>query len=354
MAQPQLSTRFITPMPTPGSPHAPRFKEKRVNDFLDSVEAFARSAGIEFNDLPAYVLRYCNKRVRYVIESAPHWKEHDWSATRAYLVKLYGLNEKKRHVTPDKLRKWIKKHSSKKAFSRLQDIDWYYREFTAQASRLIASSQLSEEDANILFFRGILKSQQKGIRRKLPAAQTKIQSPPPWDDVLALLQKEFDEDNIVEDTGSSDSSSDMDGSDSEGSSDESDSEEEKPAKTSQKSKKKVRFSAKKTSPVPVVDSSSPSAIESLAKQMQELQLGQTRQIQELQQSQANILRELATARAAASNSSSNRRSCFICDKNDEHRLEIHNCPKVRSLIDEGLVAFTPEGRLMRPGGGQLP
>jgi hypothetical protein len=33
----------------------------------------------------------------------------------------------------------------------------------------------------------------------------------------------------------------------------------------------------------------PTAIEVLAKQMQELQLGQMRQIQELQQSQANIL-----------------------------------------------------------------
>jgi len=227
--QPQLAPRFITPMPNPGSPHAPVFKGERVTDFLDSLEVFANSAQIDLNDLPAYVLRYCSRRVKYVIESASIWSQHDWAAARTYLIKLYGSNDKKRHTTPDKLRKWTKKHSEKKAFTRLQDVDRYYREFTAQASRLRASHQLTEEEANLLFFRGIPKSQQKTIRRKLPATQTKIQSPPPRDDVLALLQKQFDEDDIVEDTDASDSSSgsDNEDSDSDQSTDDSDSDNER-------------------------------------------------------------------------------------------------------------------------------
>jgi len=77
----------------------------------------------------------------------------------------------------------------KKAFDSLQDVDRYYLEFTAQASRLITGSQLSKNEANILFFRGIPKSQQKSIRRKLPAAQTKIQFPPPRDDILVSYRK---------------------------------------------------------------------------------------------------------------------------------------------------------------------
>jgi len=46
--------------------------------------------------------------------------------------------------------------------------------------------------------------------------------------------------------------------------------------------------------------------------------------------------------------------CFVCDKANVHRLGVHNCPDVRVLIDEGLAAYTPEGRLMRPDGGALP
>ena len=169
MAQPQLVTRFVTPMPTPSSPGAPRFKGECVNEFLDSLEVHANSAEVDLNDLPSYVLRYCSRRVKYVIEVATCWSQYDWAVARAYLIKLYGSNDKKQHITSDKLRRWIKKHSMKKAFNSLQDVDRYYHEFTAQASHLITGSQRSENEANILFFRGIPKPQQKSSPRSGPA-----------------------------------------------------------------------------------------------------------------------------------------------------------------------------------------
>ncbi|KAF8221140.1 hypothetical protein L208DRAFT_1329905 [Tricholoma matsutake] len=70
------------------------------------------------------------------------------------------------------------------------------------------SNQLSINEANILFFRGIPKAQQKMIQLRLPADKTKVQSPPSRDDVLALLQKEFDEDDIANDKYSADTSAD--------------------------------------------------------------------------------------------------------------------------------------------------
>ncbi|KAF8233236.1 hypothetical protein L208DRAFT_1267694 [Tricholoma matsutake] len=193
-------------MPTPGSLHAPLFKGERVTDFLDSLEVFANSAQVDLNNLPVYVLCYCNCCIRYVIESASIWSQHDWAATRAYLIKLYGSNDKKQHTTPDKFCKWTKKQSGKKAFTHLQDVDHYYHEFTARALSLVTSNQLTENDANILFFRGIPKAQQKTIRCKLLADKTKIQSPPARDNILVLLQKEFDEDNIANDKYDTDSS----------------------------------------------------------------------------------------------------------------------------------------------------
>jgi hypothetical protein len=338
------ASRVLTPMPTPGSPNAPYFKGERVNDFLDSLEVHADAADVAHNDLPAYVLRYCHRQVRYVIDSAAHWNQHDWAATRAYLVKLYGSNDRKPHISPDKLRRWVKRHAGRKAFTRVQHADRYYRDFTAQASRLISSNQLSEKDADILFFRGIPKPQQKTIRRRLPADKTKVQSPPPRDDVLVLLQKEFDEDDIANDRyntdSSADSSSDTDSYDSDDSSDSDDSPSSKP---SRKSKKKVKFSTKKVTTAPIADTSTPSSIEILTKQVKELQLGQTRQIQELQQGQANILRELAAGRMTGGNTAMPERRCFVCDKSNVHRLGIYNCPEVRVLIEEGLVAYSPDG-----------
>ena len=131
LAPQPAASRVLTPMPTPGSPNAPYFKGEHVDDFLDSLEVHAGAADVALNDLPAFVLRYCHRRVRYVIESAPHWAQHDWAATREYLVKLYGSNDRKPHVSLDKLRKWVKRHTERKAFTHVQQADRYYRDFTS-------------------------------------------------------------------------------------------------------------------------------------------------------------------------------------------------------------------------------
>jgi hypothetical protein len=78
----------ILPMPTPGSPNAPLFKGQRATDFLDSLEAHATAANVPLNDLPGFVLRYCHRRVRNIINCSTHWTQHDWTGTRSYLVDL--------------------------------------------------------------------------------------------------------------------------------------------------------------------------------------------------------------------------------------------------------------------------
>ena len=45
--------------------------------------------------------------------------------------------------------------------------------------------------------------------------------------------------------------------------------------------------------------------------------------------------------------------CFFCDSVN-HRLGLHNCPEVKACINEGLVAYTPQGRLARSDGLNLP
>ena len=120
------ANQTITPMPAPSSVNAPHFKGKHVTEFLDSLELHATAVQIDLNSLPRHVLQYCSRKVRYTIESAPHWKQSDWAATHAYLIKLYGLNDRKHHFTMEKFRKWVDEYSDRKSFSNVQDVDWYY------------------------------------------------------------------------------------------------------------------------------------------------------------------------------------------------------------------------------------
>jgi hypothetical protein len=165
--------------------------------------------------------------------------------THLYLVKLYGSNNCQPHNSLDKLWKWVKRQSEHKAFTKIQDTDHYYRDFTVRASPLIANQLLSENDANILFFRGIPKTQQKTICHGLPVDKTKIQSPLTRDNVLVLLQKEFDEDDLYIETYDTDPSSDS-GEDSDSSGSAS-SDEAMPVKSAWRARRKVRFSTKKGS-----------------------------------------------------------------------------------------------------------
>jgi hypothetical protein len=129
----------------------------------------------------------------------------------------------------------------------------------------------------------------------------------------------------------------------------------------------------------------PTMIDSLAKQMEDLQLSQARQMETLQLSQARQMEDLCHGQAAllrelsavkSMNGNANRNSignpnpnlnmnmnanmpvnsgrCFICDTIDLHRLGIRNCQEVERLIEEGLVKFTPSGRLVCPDRSELP
>jgi len=140
MTQPTTPTFLAQPMPTPGSPNMPHFKGEHVTDFLDALKAHAMAANIPQHNLPAYILRYCHRCIQQIIESAPHWTEHDWAATQTYLTKLYASSDHKPKVSPDHLRKWVSIHAEGRTFAKLQDIDQYYREFTAQSIPLTAAN----------------------------------------------------------------------------------------------------------------------------------------------------------------------------------------------------------------------
>jgi hypothetical protein len=324
-------------MPTPNTDNAPYFRGSRVDDFLDALETHADNAKIPHSSLPAYVPRYCSDSIRQMIRRHSVWSGGDWAAARAFLLKLYASADKDPLITSDRLRAWVKKHAAEGIFSRSQDVDKYYRKFITQSDYLIDQQEILSRDVKLLFFQGIPDSIRKKIRKGLPSVNQKISNPPDIDVTLGLLQREFDDTDIDAVVGDVDLNILTD------SEEDSDSDVESTVKRKDKKKKKktVRFETRTVPAAPAVEPVPMTDIDALNRRVEELALEKQR-----------LLQELATQRLPASTLS--ERKCFICDGTFIHRLGIMDCPEMKNLINEGLAMYSPQGRLIRSDGKDLP
>ena len=106
-------------------------------------------------------------------------------------------------------------------------------------------------------------------------------------------------------------------------------------------------------------------IDTLTKQMEDLQLRHAHQLEDIQHGQAMLLQELTAVRAMNTNnfghsitSGGNQTlppidcRCFICDK--LHRPGTTNRTDAKQLVDEGLAKVMPTGCLMHPDGSDSP
>jgi hypothetical protein len=337
-----IVTTLGVPMPTPGTPTAPYFKGKRVEDFLDSLEQHADSARVAHTQLPGYVLRYCHTKVRIVIEGSAVWAGDDWVKARTFLADLYISNDAIPVNSPDRLRQWSLKHGESGMMLSRRDVDKYYREFTALSSGL-APSRMLETEVSLCFYRGIPTTLRIKIKKRIPAANLKTSSPPSIASLLGWLRAEFDEEDLDAKIGPV--SLDLD-SDSDSSSSESDDDLDKTPvvkKRKKKPTKKVTF--EKTVPAaPITEPKDFNTVDRLTKQMEDLRLAHAEFLRSVNITPNTNLTNQQVMREAR---------CFFCDKTT-HRLGLKFCPEVEVCIKEGLVAYTPLGRLARPDGSELP
>ena len=337
-----IVTTLGIPMPTPGTPTAPYFKGRRVEDFLDSLEQHADSARVPHSQLPGYVLRYCHMKVRVVIEGSKFWVGDDWVAARSFLSDLYSSNDSIPVNSPDRLRQWCAKHGESGIVLSRRDVDKYYREFTALSSGL-APSRMLETEISLCFYRGIPATLRMKIKKRIPPANLKTSSPPSISSLLGWLRAEFDEEDLDAKIGLV--SLDLD-SDSDSSTSDSDDDIDKNPVVKKKKKPAKKVAFEKTVPaVPIVEPVGISPVDKLTRQMEDLRL-----------EHAEFLRTVKAASASHNPSSAQpvRESrCFFCDCTS-HRLGLQYCPEVKVCLNEGLVAYTPLGRLARPDGSELP
>ena len=336
-----LNATLGVPMPTPGTPGAPKFKGKHVSDFLDSLEQHADSARVAHSLLPGYVLRYCHTKVRMVIGASKLLSGDDWVSTRVYLTDLYGSNDSIPPNSPDRLRHWCASHGESGIIASRKDVDKYYRDFTALSSDLTTTKML-ENDVNLCFYRGIPTTLRTRIKKRIPAANLKTSSPPTIETLLGLLRAEFDEEDLDAKTTYVGLSLE---SDSDSSSSDSDEDIDKAPIMKKKKKPLKKVSFEKTVPAaPIVEPVGFSPVDRLTKQMEDLRLAH-----------AEFLRSVnITPNPNLTNQQIMKEArCFFCDKTT-HRLGLKFCPEVEACIKEGLVAYTPLGRLARSDGSELP
>jgi len=114
-------------------------------------------------------------------------------------------------------------------------------------------------------------------------------------------------------------------------------------KKKKKPTKKVVF--EKTVPAaPIVEPIGLSSVDQLTKQMEDLRLVHAEFLRSVNITPNTNLTNQQIMREAR---------CFFCDKT-MHRLSLKFCPEVEVCIKEGLVAYTPLGRLAHPDGSELP
>ena len=341
VSETSLNTTLGVPMPTPGMPGAPKFKGKNVSDFLDSLKQHTDSARVLHSLLPGYVLRYCHTKVRMVIGASKLLAGDDWVATRVYLTDLYGSNDSIPPNSPDRLRHWCASHGESGIIASRKDVDKYYRDFTVLSSDLTPSKML-ENDVNLCFYRGIPTSLCTQIKKCIPAANLKTSSPPTTEFLLGLLRAEFDEEDLDAKTAyiglSLDSDSDLSSSDS-----DKDIDKVPIAKKKKKPSKMVAFE-KMVPAVLIVEPVGFSPVDRLTKQMEDLRLAHAEFLCSVNITPNPNLTNQQILRDAR---------CFFCDKTT-HRLGLKFCPEVEACIKEGLVAYTPLGRLARSDRSELP
>ena len=201
-------------------------------------------------------------------------------------------------------------------------------------------------DVSLCFYRGIPTSLRTKIKKRIPVANLKTSAPPEVATLLNLLRAEFDEDDLDAKVDSLNLDLDSD-SDSDSSSSDSEDDIDKVMITKKKKKptKKKKTTFEKTVPAaPITKPVGISPVDKITKQMEDLRLAHTEFLPSMNittnnnPSASQIMRELR---------------CFFCDSVN-HCLGLHNCPEVKACINEGLVAYTSQGRLARSDGSDLP
>jgi hypothetical protein len=192
-------------MPIAGQPGAPFFDQTHVTDFLDSLELLATSVGLNVDQLPRYVPYYSSQRVREFIRYAPEFSGTDWTAARHYLCKSYE-SEDIDLITPQDLENFVL-HSKQQEMTSTRELSEYYVDFLRFSAQLRHFNLITDVQSRLAFFRGLSRSLQDYVVRKLPQDKYSQVDPPPVLEVKSILEAKFNPmslESLIEQTEATD------------------------------------------------------------------------------------------------------------------------------------------------------
>ena len=351
------------PMPAPGTPGAPKFKDRDVTDFVATLEAAATGAGVPLTELPALLPRYCNRRVRQVIRFETDFAGTDWDLAKEKLKTLYKYSESRHRVSYRKLQDFAERSSKDKTVTGLRSFDKYIRNFNKRLGNLIGTNKITAAQAHLAFYSGLPENLRKGIKPEIIKVVTGTLSatnPPRRDQTINIVRAYYDEDYIDKwarhgadsdsdsDTSSSPSDSDDTASKVSGSDSDSDSEHKKKKKKKKKKGKKVKGKKDK-------DDQTNKVIDKLAEGLLKVQVA----LDSLKSQPAPVVGTVPPmmTMAAGYGVPQGPRRCFMCDMVEgmglTHSLGMRFCPETDKLMTEGLMILKG-GRFTKPDGTELP
>ncbi|GLB41626.1 hypothetical protein LshimejAT787_1002260 [Lyophyllum shimeji] len=172
-----IPPKGIPGMPTPGSKRAPYFDPRdptELLEFLDEFEELAKDCGLTDAEKMKTVGKYTERKTKKFWESLPAYAEDtkDYAKLRDEILDAHpGAKKGERYSLKD-LERIVRRNETHRIKSEA-DIVAYYQDFRPVAVSLENDSQISANDKNRLFWRGLHMSAQKAIKKRLEITEGK-------------------------------------------------------------------------------------------------------------------------------------------------------------------------------------
>lgn len=351
----------LVPMPMAGMKNAPSFDGKRVSEFLEIIESLGKVSGVPEAELPPFILRYCSHSLQQALRHDPVFEANDWAAAKARLTELYKGNESSASTSLNRLTTFASTASGSNMVHSARSFDRYNTKFLRMLGNMLKTGKISQTQTNYYFWKGLPRSLRRSLRPAIERAMAGTipsqTSPPSISQTITAVRAYYDAEDIDCDSdsdadrravrkivrnSSSDETTDSGSSDS-------DSDDDSPRR-----KKKKKSNKSKT------ESELSKQVQALAQQVELLKMSNASTSPAMQRAAATTLySQPAHQTSSMPNISSNLpKRCYMCDGvegvNLGHRLGIRACPETDLLISEGLMMYSPQGRLVQMDGTAIP
>ena len=180
-------------MPAPRTKFAPKKftgHYTEIEDFLETYERLCVRYNVTSGRDRCHTIRqYCSRNVVQVIEGLQGFNSNNWAMLKEEMKNLYDAERNEKRYTSKDLKKFVKKHSSKKITTK-SVFKEYQRSFMTIGGWLRAKDKITETKQAKYFMRGIHKGFEQKLRNRLEIINPHKPVREPWaiDDIIKAAE----------------------------------------------------------------------------------------------------------------------------------------------------------------------